>query len=96
MLAADESSESHRIPDWAARERLRDMEWIGEDLHIFWPVGLRRSPSRGEERLWLTPRHGQRDRGIRLVISPKQTLSNETMKTSTEWCESMTRSESLR
>ena len=30
--------ERKHIPDWAMRERQRDMEWIGENLYIFWPV----------------------------------------------------------
>ncbi len=30
--------EHRAIPDWAKRERARDMEWIGENLHIFWPA----------------------------------------------------------
>ncbi len=30
--------ERRRIPDWAARERARDLAWIQENLHIFWPA----------------------------------------------------------
>ena len=30
--------ERRHIPDWAVRQRQRDMEWIGENLHIFGPV----------------------------------------------------------
>lgn len=30
--------EARRIPDWAARERTSDLEWIGENLHLFWPA----------------------------------------------------------
>lgn len=26
------------IPDWAARERQADIEWIRENLHVFWPA----------------------------------------------------------
>ncbi len=26
------------IPNWAAQERTRDLEWIGENLHLFWPA----------------------------------------------------------
>lgn len=26
------------IPDWAAQERGRDLDWIQENLHIFWPA----------------------------------------------------------
>ena len=26
------------IPDWALRERQYDMEWIKENLYIFWPA----------------------------------------------------------
>jgi len=29
---------NNNIPDWARRERGHDMEWIGENLHIFWPT----------------------------------------------------------
>ena len=32
------SAERKSIPDWARRERQRDLEWIVENLHIFWPV----------------------------------------------------------
>lgn len=27
-----------QIPEWAARERLSDMAWIAENLHLFWPA----------------------------------------------------------
>ena len=30
--------ERGKIPDWARRERLRDFEWIGENLGSFWPL----------------------------------------------------------
>jgi len=30
--------ENRRIPDWARRERQRDLEWIRENLFIFWPA----------------------------------------------------------
>ena len=26
------------IPDWAQQERERDLAWIGENVHIFWPA----------------------------------------------------------
>lgn len=26
------------IPDWGEQERLGDLTWIGENLHIFWPA----------------------------------------------------------
>ena len=26
------------IPDWARMDRQRDLEWIQENLHIFWPA----------------------------------------------------------
>jgi len=26
------------LPDWAVRDRHHDMEWIGENLHVFWPA----------------------------------------------------------
>jgi hypothetical protein len=32
------SPEQRRIPNWAARERLQDLEWVGENFHIFWPT----------------------------------------------------------
>jgi len=32
------ATERKIVPDWAMRDRQRDMEWIGENLHIFWPV----------------------------------------------------------
>ena len=30
--------ERRHIPDWAMKERQGDMEWIGENSHIFWPA----------------------------------------------------------
>lgn len=27
-----------RFPDWALRERQSDMDWIGENFHVFWPA----------------------------------------------------------
>ncbi len=33
--------ERRRIPDWAHRERARDLSWIQENLHIFWPAARR-------------------------------------------------------
>jgi len=29
---------NNNVPDWAQRERGRDMRWIGENLHILWPA----------------------------------------------------------
>ena len=26
------------LPEWAAKERLSDMAWIAENLHLFWPA----------------------------------------------------------
>ena len=26
------------IPEWAQRERLHDLSWIGENLSVFWPA----------------------------------------------------------
>ena len=33
--------ERQRIPDWAQKERAGDLAWIGENLHLFWPVAQR-------------------------------------------------------
>ena len=30
--------EGRRLPDWAERERVGDLAWIGENLHVFWPA----------------------------------------------------------
>jgi hypothetical protein len=27
-----------RFPSWAERERAPDLDWISENLHVFWPV----------------------------------------------------------
>ncbi len=32
------SAERKNIPDWAKRERGRDLAWIQENLHVFWPA----------------------------------------------------------
>jgi len=32
------TAEHGKIPDWAARDRQRDLAWIRENLFIFWPV----------------------------------------------------------
>ncbi len=26
------------LPEWAQRERIQDLAWIGENLHLFWPA----------------------------------------------------------
>ena len=33
-----ENRSRRRFPDWALRERQSDMDWIGENFHIFWPA----------------------------------------------------------
>ena len=30
--------EQNHIPDWAQRDRQRDMHWVAENLYLFWPV----------------------------------------------------------
>jgi hypothetical protein len=30
--------EHKRIPSWAERERSGDLFWIGQNLHVFWPI----------------------------------------------------------
>ncbi|RLC64269.1 MAG: hypothetical protein DRI48_07765 [Chloroflexi bacterium] len=30
--------EGSGIPDWAERERVSDLVWIWENLHVFWPT----------------------------------------------------------
>lgn len=30
--------EQDNIPDWAQRDRQHDMDWIAENLYIFWPA----------------------------------------------------------
>ena len=32
------TAEQDQIPDWARRDRQHDMEWISENLHVFWPA----------------------------------------------------------
>lgn len=29
------------IPHWAKRERVGDLAWLGENLHVFWPAAER-------------------------------------------------------
>lgn len=33
--------EKPNLPDWAERERIGDMSWIAENLHVFWPAAQR-------------------------------------------------------
>lgn len=35
------SPERRHIPNWAKEERERDLAWIGENLHVFWPAAQR-------------------------------------------------------
>ena len=35
------------LPDWAQRDRIPDMAWIGENMHIFWSVAQQRYPQIG-------------------------------------------------
>ena len=32
------SPERRKIPGWARKERIGDLGWIAENLHIFWPA----------------------------------------------------------
>lgn len=32
------SSRSKEIPEWAVRERGADLQWIGDNMHVFWPA----------------------------------------------------------
>lgn len=32
--------ENRALPEWARRERRQDMEWIGENFYIFWPLAI--------------------------------------------------------
>ncbi len=29
------------IPEWAARERQQDLQWLNENLHVLWPAASR-------------------------------------------------------
>lgn len=33
-----ERLDNHRIPEWAEQEREGDLEWIRENLDVFWPA----------------------------------------------------------
>ncbi len=33
-------NKSGGTPEWARRQRQRDLEWIGGNFHIFWPVAI--------------------------------------------------------
>ena len=35
------------IPDWAQKERAQDLAWVGENLHIFWPVATKKFAEHG-------------------------------------------------
>lgn len=39
-LCMPEGEREPHIPSWAEHERLHDMTWIGENLHVFWPSAL--------------------------------------------------------
>ena len=32
------TAENDKFPEWAREEREHDFEWIGDNLHIFWPA----------------------------------------------------------
>jgi len=32
------SERQPHIPEWARRERLADLAWLAENLHVFWPA----------------------------------------------------------
>ncbi len=34
------SPETNHIPDWAARERMQDVTWIGQNLDLFWQTAV--------------------------------------------------------
>src|SRR3990172_9820904 len=40
------SLEAH-IPNWARRERLSDLMWLNDNLHIFWPAAQQQYQEQG-------------------------------------------------
>lgn len=36
-----------RIPEWARRQRLDDMAWVLENLHVFWPAAQEQYAEQG-------------------------------------------------
>lgn len=40
------SLERH-IPNWARRERLHDLSWLAENLHVFWPAARQQYEEQG-------------------------------------------------
>ncbi len=37
-MPSPEHRRSRALPDWAQKERVGDLAWIGENLHILWPA----------------------------------------------------------
>ena len=35
------------VPDWARRERLSDLAWLGENVHVFWPAAQQQYQEQG-------------------------------------------------
>lgn len=50
------------IPQWAQQERLHDLTWIGENLHVFWPAAQKQYQEQGRGALVIdiTVRVGER------------------------------------
>ena len=36
-----------KIPEWARRERLQDLSWIQENMHVFWPAAWQQYQEQG-------------------------------------------------
>lgn len=55
-------SPERSIPSWARRERLHDMAWIGENVHLFWPAAQEQYQEQGRGALVVdtTVRVGER------------------------------------
>jgi hypothetical protein len=42
-----------QLPDWARRERLSDLEWINENLQLFWPMAQAGYEAVGRGSIWV-------------------------------------------
>ena len=47
MLYSLYMSPERPIPDWARRERLSDLMWLGDNLHVFWPAAQQQYEEQG-------------------------------------------------
>ena len=70
-------SPEKRIPDWAQRERLHDLSWLSENLHVFWPADQQQYQEQGRGALVVDITERVGERGVHPFTYATQELIEE-------------------